>query len=145
MASRVELFDVTVTAGTPRTAPAVTATAFDDATVDVIEVLVPIGCNGLVGFQLRHSNAGIFPREDDRWIIANGETVRWDSQVPIDSGTWAIRAYNEGIHNHTLYVRMYVRENAVRATTGARPLDIAQPNQVAPASTEPGLTEEGAL
>lgn len=141
MASRIELFSVTIPAGTLPSAPLVTPILFDIATVDRIEVLVPLGCNGLVGFQLRHSGEGVFPREDNRWIVANGETLQWPIEEVPTGQAWAVRGYNQGIHSHTLYFRLLVSEIVIAAPVATAPLVITQANQLAPAAVEPGFPE----
>lgn len=141
MASRVELFAVTVPLGTAIASPQVTALDFDIAEVDAVSFLVPKGCNGLVGFQLRHSNAGVFPREDTKWIIANGETIDWPVEHAPTGRKWQLRAYNTGIFDHTIYVRLLVREVDLGHGGPMPALTIIQPDQVAPVASDAGYPQ----
>lgn len=136
MASRVELFTVTTPAGTLLTAPITTATTFDVGEVEAIEVLAPAGNAGLSGFQVRHSGAGVFPREDDRWIIAAGEVIKWAVQDAPTAGRWQIRSYNTDVNDHSLYLRYLVRESSVATTPQIPGTLYQQPDQPAPAPEE---------
>lgn len=146
MASRVELFTVTTPAGTAITAPLTTATTFDPGEVEALEILVPPGNAGLSGFQVRHSNAGVFPREDSKWIIASGEVIKWLVQDAPTAGRWQFRTYNTDANDHSLYVRFLVRENDATPALPMPPLDIQQPDQEAPsiedAPEPPDVPEE---
>ena len=139
MASRVELFTVTVPAGTAIATPLSTSIPFDIGEVEAVEFLIPPGPNGLMGFQLRHSSAGVFPREDDRWIVANGETIRWPVVNAPTGKAWSVRAYNIGIHNHKIYVRLLIHEVPAPIGTPGPALNIQQPDQVAPLASDVGF------
>lgn len=114
MASRVEIFDVTVPAMTTAAAPHVEATSFDLGEVERVEILVPPGPSGLVGFGILHSGESVIPREPARWIVADDEVIKWDIVNAPTSGRWGIRAYNLDVFDHTLYLRYLVHE-VVRA------------------------------
>jgi hypothetical protein len=133
VASRIELFAVTVTAGTLQTAPVTTNTTFNVGEVEQIEILVPPGNAGLLGFQVRHSGSGVFPREDAKFIIAAGEVIKWPVEGGPTAGRWQIRAYNTDVNDHVLYVRYLVREVGSPLVVNVDPLDIQQPAQLAPA------------
>lgn len=132
MASRLELFTVTCPPGTLQSAPIVVDTLFDIGQVDRVEILVPPGHSGLTGFQLRHSGAGVFPREDNKFVTADSEIIKWDVDDVPTSGRWALRVFNADIYPHSWYVRYLVREIGVQAPISRPPLDIQQPDQVAP-------------
>lgn len=110
MADRVEVFDVTVTAGTAKATPQLTTTQFADGYVTDVEVVIPDGCKGLVGFQLAKDGNPIIPNTAGAFITGNDEVIRW----PIDNfpfgGKWQLRAYNTGVFDHTLEVRYLIRE-----------------------------------
>lgn len=139
MASRIEIFAVTVPAGTPQSAPVAVAMPFADGIVDRVDARVPPGPNGRMGFQVRCSGAGVYPREDDRWIIADDERFTWDLESPPGGSLWACRAYNEGIHDHTINFYLHVREHPGAADPMSVTKAIAQPDQVAPVATDAGF------
>lgn len=136
MATRVELFTVTVPAGTTIAAPQITATRFDVGEVETVEILVPPGNAGLLGFAIMHSNASVLPREEDRWITAVGETIRWPTQDLPTAGAWAIRAYNLDVNPHSIYLRYLVRDDVALVPRLMPALPIAQSNQRAPVAEE---------
>ena len=141
MASRVELFTVTTPAGTAITAPIVTDTFFNVGEVEQIEVLVPPGNAGLSGFQIRHSGAGVFPREDAKWIIASGESIRWATHDAPTAGRWQIRSYNTDVNDHSVYLRYLVREVGSVPLPMIDPMPIDQPDQPAPVDEGPSVPE----
>lgn len=132
MASRVELFTVTTAALTAIGAPVTTDCRFDVGEVEAIEVLIPPGNAGLSGFQIRHSGAGVFPREDSKWIVAAGEVIKWPVEDKPTSGRWQVRSYNTDLYPHSIYLRFLVREvGTVPVALGTAEL-FAQPDQPAP-------------
>lgn len=132
MASRVEPFAVTVPSGTLPTAPQITALPMDIGMVDEIEVVIPPGPSGLVGFAIMCGGAPILPREDGRWIITDDEKIDWPLSVDHTAGDWAIVAYNVGAFDHTLYLRFLVSEVTRAPSPADTPLTIVQPDQEAP-------------
>jgi hypothetical protein len=103
-------FDVTVPAGTAPGAPQTAALPLPVGTVTAIEVLVPDGCNGVVGFRLASSGQQIVPVNTGAWVIASGETLRWSFVRWIESGAWQQVAYNTGQFDHTLHVRAEIAD-----------------------------------
>ena len=132
MASRVELFTVTTVAGTDIAAPLTTACTFDVGEVEGIEILVPPGNAGLSGFQIRHSGAGVFPREDSKWIIASGEVIKWAVQDAPTAGRWQVRSYNTDVNDHSLYLRFLVRETGNQTDPQIPGILYQQPDQPTP-------------
>jgi hypothetical protein len=110
VADRVELFDVTITAGTAILTPLTTATVFADGQVTDIEVVVPDGCAGLVGFVVLYGGQQIIPAKDGKWIISNGEVIKWPLSGYPTGQQWQIRGYNTDVFDHTLYVRYLIDE-----------------------------------
>lgn len=113
MADRIEVFDVPVPAGTLQTAPATTALAFDDGIVTDIEVLIPPGPSGFVGYRFAYGGQQIIPHTVGRFIIASGEVIKWPvSKFPTGS-QWQLVAYNTDIYTHTLHIRILIVELTV--------------------------------
>lgn len=138
MADRIELFDVTVPAGTLEAAPQTTALPFNLGVVTDIEILVPPGPSGLVGFRIQHSQETVIPYNKSKWVIADDDTLRWPlSGFPVGSA-WALQAYNRDVYPHTLYLRFLVNETGPRGPVTVPIVPIAP---VAPSEPEP-TTEE---
>lgn len=113
MAERIEAPAVTVAAGTAIAAPQTTTLNWTDGVVERIEVRVPPGPSGLVGFRILHSGQQVIPFRSTDWIITDDEVLSWDVANYPTGNKWAIRAYNVDLYSHTLYFRFLVRELAL--------------------------------
>lgn len=111
MAERIELFNVTVPAGTLSTSPQTTALSFNDGDVEFVEFLIPPGPSGLVGFRLRHSGETVIPYDRAGWIVADNEVIKWPLEGYPSGEAWSLMAYNTDVYPHTIYIRIGVRES----------------------------------
>lgn len=118
MADRVYAYDVTVPAGTLEAAPQITALPIALGIVTDIEVLVPPGPSGLVGWRVQHSQETVIPYNSAEWIVTDGEVIKWPLRHFPVGNAWRMAAYNLDIYPHTMYVRMLV-DNTQRATSSA--------------------------
>jgi hypothetical protein len=109
MAREVQLFDVVVPAGTLKAAPQITALAFPFRVVDEVEILVPPGPRGEVGFQLGASGGQVVPVTVGAFIVTDNEIIHWPLEGQLDNGAWQLIAYNTGALPHTITVRFLVR------------------------------------
>ena len=110
MATRIEIVAVTVAPGTPVANPQITAMNFDDGRVDGLEIVIPDGPAGMVGFQIRHSNQVIIPYDGVTFIVANNETIKWPLETFPEADKWDVRIYNKGVFTHTLYFRWLITD-----------------------------------
>lgn len=139
MASRIETFDVVVTGQTAIATPQTTALDFDMGVVQRIEILIPPGPSGLVGFRLVHSGRPVIPYDTSKWIVADDEVIKWDTEnYPVGSA-WALQAYNLDAYDHTLYLRFLVIETSRNLST---PLTVIDIQPIAEAELEPATGEE---
>lgn len=121
MASRIEVFSVTVPGGTSIATPQTTALTFPLGVVQRLEILIPPGPSGLVGFRIQHSGRTIIPYDTSKWLVADNESIKWDLEnYPVGSA-WAMQAYNTDVYDHTLYLRFLVVET-VRSQASAVPI-----------------------
>lgn len=134
MATRIEAFTVPTPAGIARSAPQQTALSFNDATVQSVEILVPPGPSGLVGFQLAHSGQAIIPNNPDEWIVSNDELIKWPLEDFPGRTGWELWTYNDDVYSHTLYVRFLVSDNTGFVPVVITPIPINPPS---PAELEP--------
>lgn len=116
MATRIEAPQLIIPAGTPVTAPASASLYAQRAIMTELEVMVPPGPSGLVGFSFWHSNEQVIPKIRGTWIIMDAETVRWPLEDFSDQPNWSVRAYNLDVYPHTLYLRVLLDDRAVVAT-----------------------------
>lgn len=125
MAREVYRFSVTIPAGTPLATPQVTALTMPERVVRSVEVTVPPGPHGLVGFQFTHAGSQMLPVNAGQFLVMDGRTRRWEVEDYITSGAWQLTAYNTGTFPHTLEIAFEV--DVVQppvALTGFQPLPV---------------------
>jgi hypothetical protein len=105
MAREIRSFTATITAGTLKTAPLTVPMLFPTRIVTEIEITVPPGPNGEVGFAIANSGVIIIPYNPNEFVVVNDKTINWQLHDFIDSGSWQLIAYNTGRYNHQLQVR----------------------------------------
>jgi hypothetical protein len=111
MAQEVHQFSCTIEPGTPIDDPAIFNLEIAYYDLESLDLEVPPGPNGLVGFYVALSSQQWFPWEMGEWIIWNDRTENWPTNDQSINGTWQLYAYNLGIYEHTVTVRFHV--NAV--------------------------------
>lgn len=104
MAREVYKFAVQVPAGTLQASPQVTALTMPERVVRSVEVTVPPGPHGLVGFQFTHQGSQLLPINPGQFIVMDGRNRRWDLEEYLTSGAWQLTAYNTGANPHTLEI-----------------------------------------
>ena len=132
MASEVRAFTLTIPAGTPSTAPIITDVSFPPRRVDGIEIIVPSGPSGLVGFAVLNSGVRVIPYQSDPWIITSGESINWPLERQIDSGSWQVAGYNTGVNQHQIFFRFLLSLVGSPAAPATIPFDVATVNDLAP-------------
>lgn len=108
MAREVRSFAVTVPAGTPQATPQVTQLSMPPREVVEVEVLVPPGPRGEVGFRIGSSGTQLLPVNVGQWTVTDDEVIHWPLEGQHDSGSWEFTAYNTGLFAHTITVRFLV-------------------------------------
>lgn len=105
MSDEIRAFTLTVPAGTPSTAPTVLDVSFPPRIVDAVQVIVPPGPSGFVGWCIMNSRVRVIPYASDPWIITAGESITWPLTRQITSGSWQVAGYNTGVNDHSVYFR----------------------------------------
>lgn len=125
MATRIETPQLLVPAGTPIAAPVSTSLYAQRAIMVALEILIPPGPSGLVGFRFDHSNRQVIPKIDGTWIIADGETIKFPLENYSVQPAWSIVAYNLDVYPHTLYVRVLLDDTVTpqRSTVDLVPIE----------------------
>ena len=114
-----QLWPLTVTtpAGTLSSSPLITPWPLADANLEWIEIVVPDGPSGQVGVAVYWSGTQIVPWGTDSWIITNNEKLH----IPVDSyitiSGLSVYTYNEGIFDHTVYLRALVKYTTTPVVT----------------------------
>lgn len=108
MAIEVYQFAVTIPAGTANTSPYsanLTLPLFD---IESIDLEVPPGPSGLMGFYLALSGQQWIPHSTGQWIVWDNTKVNWPlSEQPTSYG-WQLYGYNTDVYPHTVTVRFHV-------------------------------------
>lgn len=111
MADRIEAFAVTIPASTPITTPATTTLGFADGIVRQIDIRVPPGPAGLMGFVIAYAGVSIVPATDGTWLTMNNEQWSYPVANNPTGGQWQLIGYNtDTLYAHTVYVRFLVDE-----------------------------------
>ena len=98
-------WDVTTPAGTPETAPQITNLYIPVGQLDSVQIKVPPGPQGQLGFALALAEQPVIPHNAGEWIITDDEEISWSLAGLPDSGAWQVITYNAGNYDHTLYIR----------------------------------------
>lgn len=109
-ASRVEVFDVLVPPLTPKAAPLETMTTWAAGELVSVDVRIPDGAAGLVGFRLLYAHGQTIPTTPGAWIIGNDDLFQADAIGYLNGGQWSVSAYNLDNFAHSLHVRYFVAD-----------------------------------
>lgn len=133
MSAEVRHYAVTVPAGTTIDAPITQDLAMPARIVSGIEVVVPPGPAGTMGFRIATGGVSVIPPDAEGWITTNNEVISWATDNYLTTGAWQVQAYNNGQYDHTVYVRMLCDPTTVvpgSAVTFAAAAAIETPAQV---------------
>lgn len=119
MATSVQVFQATITAGTAQATPMRVGLAVMAGTIDLIRWRVPPGPRGEMGWLLSMGGVQVIPENSGSYIIADNEEDTIAVAGLPDTGAWQVTGYNIGTYNHTIYLYFHVTPTAVTvASTG---------------------------
>lgn len=101
-------FTVTCPAGTTKAGAILTDMTMPIREVLKVEVRVPPGPNGEMGFALAFAGQNIIPYNPGEFVVTNDEVISWELNNYPTTGAWQISMYNTGTYDHTVQVRFYV-------------------------------------
>jgi hypothetical protein len=110
MATRIEVFDVTIPAGTAQATPVTVSLPFDDGELERIEMRWPPGPAGLVGLRIRHSSQVVIPYSVNSWVVSDDEPIYWNVSGYPATDKWDVLGYNLGVYPHTIQIRLLVND-----------------------------------
>lgn len=140
MAIQVFAFAPKIPAGTTQAALFTAALAMPPGIVEAIEVHIPPGPNGLMGFAIGAAGQPVIPYNAGAFIVGNDDYWRWELQEQFTSGAWQFFGYNGGIFDHSVFLRFLVSPPALAAPSSpAAPLDAAAIDQAPVDVTPPEL------
>lgn len=105
MAREIYRFSVTIPAGTAIANPQRTPFGLALRKVTGIEVLIPPGPRGNVGWKITSDGLQVIPINAGAWFTADGEKAAWELHDQPTNSHWECTAYNTGTFNHTLEFR----------------------------------------
>jgi hypothetical protein len=153
VARELRLFPITVAAGVQIAAPATTPMRFPPRVVEEVEVLVPPGPRGEVGWRIGSAGTQLLPLDLGSWIVTDNEVLHIPTEGFHDSGSWEFTAYNTGQFPHVITVRFLLRmagaagdaaagvisSGGLGAVPGFGPSDLFPPAPELPALPLPAL------
>lgn len=108
MAAEIRSFTVATPLGTAKAAPQVSNLTMPTRVVRKIEIRVPPGPNGELGFAIGMAGQAIIPYNAGEWFVTSDEVVVWEFDTGLDSGAWQCQTYNTGNYDHTIQIRFYL-------------------------------------
>lgn len=112
MADRIEWFEFTIPANTPQSAPVSNPMVFRQGAVVEIDVKIPPGPAGNVGFYISAGGSQYIPRTFGSFIFPDDDYIVWPIQNAITSGSWGLVAFNTDTWPHVIQVAFQVNEIA---------------------------------
>jgi hypothetical protein len=110
MAERINAKSVTVAASVLIAAPVTTDLTINPGELERLDIIVPAGPSGLLGFQVLFAGVQLFPEDPGQWFVADGVYVKFPLHNQPTDGRWSVRAYNTDVYAHTLQFWLLVNE-----------------------------------
>jgi hypothetical protein len=108
IAHEIRTFQVTIPPSTVTTAPFTQDVSFPPRIVNAIRWKVPKGAVGLMGWRLTSGGVQVIPNNAGAWIIADGESDRWELEEMPDGGKWDVTGYNFGNQPHSIWLTFHL-------------------------------------
>lgn len=108
MAQELYAFQVTIPAGTPVSSPVVTNVTLPVRSLSALEVIVPPGPMGFMGFAVTMGGVHVLPINAGTYIVTDDEVIHWPVSDLPTSGAWQVTGYNTDVFDHTVYLRFLV-------------------------------------
>jgi hypothetical protein len=121
VALRVLQFAATIPAGTPKTSPVTTPLNLDGWTLVVLDLEVPPGPAGLMGFYVSNNGVQWIPQPPGTYLVWDNRLQSWPLNGQPNAGGWAIVGYNTGAYPHTVTARAHVNPATPAATPPVAP------------------------
>lgn len=108
MARQVLQSTATIPAGTPINAPVTVDLGFTEFDIERIDLEVPPGPSGCMGFVLANNGVPWIPQQGFDWIIWDDHSEGFNTtDYPTGAG-WEVIGYNVGQYDHNVIVRFHV-------------------------------------
>lgn len=110
MAARVEGPSATIPAGTSQLAPLSVPLPIGESIVRRLDLIVPPGPSGLVGFYLAHSGTQMIPRVSSQFFVVDDKLLTFDMDGYPTGDKWTLVGYNLDIYDHIVRTIWHVDE-----------------------------------
>ena len=135
MAQEVHQFTATIPANTPTTALFTSTIPIQGYEIESIDLEVPPGPAGLMGFYLARSGQQWLPFEAGEFLVWDDRFDSWYlSDQPSGVG-WEIVGYNLDTYDHSVVARFHVNSPSVSISSSAPALTILQGGAPTPVVT----------
>lgn len=118
-ATELYSFQVTIPAGTAITAPFRQSVPIPVRMVDRLEITIPPGPSGLMGFAITMGGLNVIPLQAGTYIVTDNQQFDWPIEGLPTSGAWQVSGYNIDVWDHTVYLRFLTE---LVTSTGTPPL-----------------------
>lgn len=122
MAQRVLQYTATIPANTPIATPVTVGFNLDNWTIESIDLEVPPGPNGLMGFQVVNNGVPWIPNSTGEYIVWNNARDSWYFTDQPNASGWGVQGYNLDVaYPHAVTVRFHVNAIVVPTAAAAAP------------------------
>lgn len=121
MALRVFQFAAVIPAGTPTDVPATIPLDIDNWDLESLDLQVPAGPGGLMGFAIFNNGVQWVPAGQGQWLVWDDVQQSWPLSGQPNASGWSVVGYNTGVYDHTVVVRMHVNLPAAVANPNSSP------------------------
>ena len=119
MAQRILPYRATIPAGTLKTAPVTVPISLDNWEVEAVDLEVPPGPAGLMGFQVFNNGVAWVPYGGGEWLVWDDVKERYYLTDQPNASGWQVVGYNTGTYDHDVILRFHVNLPQAAATTPA--------------------------
>lgn len=121
MALQVQQFAATIPTGTSRDAPVTVPLDIDNWVLEQLDLEVPAGPSGLMGFAVFNNGVQWIPSSPGTWLVWDDVQQSWPFTDQPDASGWQVVGYNMGIYDHTVTVRFHVNPPPTPSAAGGTP------------------------
>lgn len=122
MAYRVLQYAATIPAGTLETAPVTVTFDLDNWTIEQIDLEVPPGPAGLMGFYVDNNGVQWIPASPGQFLVWDDVQQSWPFTDQPDASGWSVVGYNLGTYDHQVIVRFHVNPTVVAPAAPSVPV-----------------------
>lgn len=108
MAAEVHQFTATIPAGTPKSSLAVVEMPLPLYEIESVDIEVPPGPSGLMGFYLALSGQQWIPWEAGEFLVWDDRFDSWMLNDQPTSSGWEVHGYNLDSYDHDVVVRFHL-------------------------------------